>query len=74
MSKETAFPNSSLLDRMSHDSETEEMEVTFKRGGNYKYHPVSHDLWTELIESESVGKAFGYLIKSDPNITFEKLS
>jgi hypothetical protein len=40
------------------------LEVEFKSGGVYRYNGVTPDIYQQLMESESVGKAFHSLIKN----------
>jgi hypothetical protein len=47
------------------------LEVEFKSGSVYSYHPVDDAMHIELMLAESQGKYFSAKIKNDPNITAE---
>ena len=63
---------SSQISAMEHDSETEVLQITFKRGGVYEYYGVPWDVWEDLISRESVGKGFHALIRGQ--YEYKKLS
>jgi len=54
---------SSHVDTMSYKYDTEDLVVTFKRGGVYKYSGVPEEIWDEMLNAESVGKALNEHIK-----------
>jgi len=63
---------SSRIDSMEYDSDTEVLQISFKRGGVYRYENVPWNVWDQLISSTSVGKGFNTLIKGQ--FSFTKLS
>ncbi len=70
---ETFRPKSSLIDEMNFDPTNETLQVEFKRGGSYSYHPVTTEIWDTLLSRESAGKAFNELVKNVDGITFTKM-
>lgn len=40
------------------------LEIEFKSGGVYRYSGVTPDIYQQLMEGESVGKAFHALVKN----------
>lgn len=58
---------SSQIRTMGHDEATETMRVEFHNGSSYLYSPVPAALFKEIVESESVGKAFNEKIKKKPD-------
>ena len=54
---------SSNISRMSHDSETEVLEIMFANGGKYTYEGVPKNTAIQLFEADSTGKAFYSLIR-----------
>lgn len=48
--------------------------VRFNSGDTYRYKNVPREVFTEMLEAESVGKAFHRLIRSQPETyPFQKL-
>lgn len=59
---------------VQYDAETQEMEITFVRGGKYKYSNIPEDIYIVLVTAESPGKIFEQEIKSNPSkYPFEKV-
>ncbi len=54
---------SSNISRMSHDSESEILEIMFNNGTSYTYEGVSKNTAIQLFEAESIGGAFHQLIR-----------
>jgi hypothetical protein len=58
---------------VQYDAETQEMWITFVRGGKYKYSNVTEDIYIALVTAESPGRIFDQEIKSNPSkYPFEK--
>ena len=62
---------SSNLEAVGYDQDTQEMTVEFKGGGLYKYKDVPFEVYTELMDADSIGQLFHKLIRG--NYEFEKL-
>jgi hypothetical protein len=45
------------------------LTLTFSRGGQYSYRPVPYLRYLELVEAESIGKAFAALLKNAEGVT-----
>lgn len=56
---------SSNLASIGYDSENEILEVEFNHGGIYQYFDVPHDVYEELMNTESHGKYFSANIRND---------
>lgn len=57
---------SSQIESIGHDAETNKLEIEFKGGSVYRYDFVDVDLFESLIHAKSIGKFFGEKIKKDP--------
>jgi hypothetical protein len=55
---------SSNLAAVGYDPDTETLEVEFKNGSVYTYSAVPADVYNELMEADSIGRAFAALIKA----------
>ena len=56
---------SSNIASLTHDDESDELEVVFQNGGIYRYYGVEKDVYFELINSDlSIGSAFHRLIRN----------
>jgi hypothetical protein len=55
---------SSNLSEVGYDADTQVLEVQFKKGAIYQYFDVPVEVYDELMEAESIGKAFGTMIKA----------
>jgi len=55
--------NSSRIDWVEYDEETEELTIQFRRGGKYKYEGVEQDHYDNFISSPSPGKGFNQYIR-----------
>lgn len=65
-------PDSSTIKTMTYHPERMALIVDFKSGGSYLYTPVTHEVWEEILKSESAGKMFHEKIKKT-NTPWEKL-
>ena len=54
---------SSNLAEIGYDENDQTLEVKFKKGVVYQYYEVPSTTYEELIEADSVGKAFQQLVK-----------
>lgn len=66
-------PKSTRIKSLHYHKELQKLVVVFQKGGRYLYEPVREELFRELIESESVGKAFQKLIINNEIIQTYKL-
>ena len=55
---------SSNLSEVGYDADTQVLEVQFKKGAIYQYFDVPVEVYDELMEAESIGKAFSTMIKA----------
>jgi len=63
MSMDWTDVSSSAITAVGYDPETLDLTVRFTRGTEYTYSGVPADVVGLLLAAESVGKAFGTLIK-----------
>ena len=63
--------NSSRVSALQYDEWKQELIITYKRGGDYKYFNVPESEYISLIQAESVGKFINQNIK--PKYAFIKL-
>jgi len=49
---------SSLIDAIGYDTETQELTVKFKRGGVFAYEEVPKDTFQAFLNAESIGRYF----------------
>ena len=69
MPKFTIVPvDSSNIDSVGHDEETNVLRVWFARGGIYDYENVPHSLFDRLVSADSVGGEFHASIKKQPGL------
>lgn len=54
---------SSQIKSIGYDEASRELLVKFHNGGVYSYSLVPADVYEKLVASESIGKAFGSLIR-----------
>ena len=57
---------SSNIDAVGHDLNTQTLKVAFQSGGVYEYANVPLEVFQEILQAESVGKTFNRLVKSNP--------
>ncbi|KGM36202.1 KTSC domain-containing protein [Inquilinus limosus] len=62
---------SSNLAAVGHDG-ISSLDVLFKNGGHYRYQGVSSDIFVQILNADSAGKALNTLVKS-AGFPFEKL-
>jgi hypothetical protein len=64
---------SSLIETWSYDSQTQELEITFKSGSSFKYLGVSPDIISKVFDSPgSIGSKFIRFIRSNKRIQANK--
>lgn len=57
--------NSSMISTLDYDRENQELTVTFKSGGKYKYFDVPPDVFDQMSATEeSIGKFFTVNVKT----------
>ncbi len=64
---------SSNINAIGHDSETNTLVIEFKRGGKYSYNPVTEGGYRALISAPSIGKYFQESIRNNSSIEATKL-
>lgn len=64
---------SSNITHIGYDPATKELGVKFKSGKLYKYHPVTLEDYTELINADSIGGYFANHIKNKEGISYERI-
>lgn len=72
-SRTVVITDSSTIDRMEFDPNTENLLVTFNTGARYIYHPVSGVTFGAVISADSVGQRFNELVKESDDITYAKV-
>lgn len=55
--------NSSLIDRVAHDDDSDTLTIWFKGRGKYLYHAVPRAIYDALKGAESAGRLFNDQIK-----------
>jgi len=55
--------NSSMISAVGYDAESETLRVEFSSGRTYEYRPFSAELYTQFINSPSLGRFFHSTIK-----------
>lgn len=55
---------SSAISEIEYDEESQSLTVVFPHGGRYRYERVPADVHQQVMESESIGRAFQQLVKS----------
>ena len=53
-----------MISSVGYDPETQELEVTFKKGRSYTYEGVPQAEYDNLVSAQSVGKYFAANIKN----------
>lgn len=56
-------PHSSSISCCEHDDETNEMHITFASGGKHCFKDVPHEVYQEMIKSDSLGSHFHKFIR-----------
>ena len=62
---------SSSLSEVGYDPSEQRLEIRFRSGGTYEYYNVPEEVYTDLVEDDSVGKYFHAEIKDQ--YQFKKL-
>lgn len=65
-------PSSSNIAQIEYDGEQRELQVTFTKGGVYKYKDVPTEVFNMISQAESVGSAFNTLVKNG-GYSYEKV-
>jgi hypothetical protein len=65
--------DSSTIDRMEFDPNTQNLLVTFNTGSRYIYHPVSNAVFGAVVGADSVGQRFNELVKESDSIAYNKV-
>lgn len=60
---EVMHHRSSYIDETEYDHDTNALTVTFSDGSTWRYYDVPRGLYTQMITSPSVGRAFRALIR-----------
>lgn len=60
--------NSSQITHIAHNNWQQTLYIMFKNGKVYSYSPVSKDIFTEMLNSESVGGYFHKHIKTNSQL------
>jgi len=61
---EKTFINSSQIDKVEYNPETQELDITFKRGVQYRYYQVPPEIWDEVQTTASITSLFYQKIKN----------
>lgn len=64
---------SSHIQSIAHSSEHSVLEIIFKSGGVYRYHPFTEEAFREFLKAKSFGGYFHQNIIRNPRIEFFKL-
>ena len=64
--------NSSTITSIGYSSDDSQLEVEFKTGNIYLYENVSQRTYNQVINAESIGTAFNYLIR-EGGYSYKKL-
>ncbi len=64
---------SSQIDKIGYDKETEKLRVQFKNGGFYDYSNVPPEVHRALMAASSVGSFFSTVIKKNSSYPFVKV-
>lgn len=57
---------SSNIKALAHNPETNIMGVIFNSGTEYHYENIPLELYSQIVNAESVGRAFSQLVKTQP--------
>lgn len=69
---EMILVESSNIHSVGHLFSTKLLEVHFKNGTSYTFHPITEEGFKKFMESESKGKFFNEFIKNNPTVTSNK--
>jgi hypothetical protein len=65
--------DSSTIDRMEFDPNTQHLLVTFNTGTRYIYQPVPNAVFGAIVGADSVGQRFNELVKESDSIFYNKV-
>ena len=65
--------NSTNIQEIGYDETTRTMEIKFKHGGIYQYHPVTLQGYNSFLRSKSKGEFFHKNIKNNKVINSKKI-
>lgn len=71
MTEEWTHVESSMIEAVRYDEETEELWVEFKNGVRYHYFDVPYLQYRHLLDAESVGKTFNREVKHHRHVRIE---
>lgn len=72
-SRSTMVSDSSTVDKIDFDPNTDTMMVVFNTGARYVYSPVSANIYAAIVAADSVGKMLNILVKENSDINFVKV-
>ena len=64
---------SSNINSIGFDETKSLLEVEFYTGDIWQYHPVTKEIYLTMLASDSVGKEFNRLVKSNESIKSHKM-
>lgn len=64
--------NSTNIRKVGFDKDTNTMIVSFIKGDDYTYTPVTHGRYLTLLTEDSIGKAFLAGFRNDKSLTVKK--
>ncbi len=65
--------DSTNIDAIGYDKETQTLEIHFLSGGKYQYNPVPEQTWKAFNIAKSVGSFFFKYIKSNATLKVTQL-
>ena len=66
--------DSSNISKVGYDKESQTLEIHFKAGTIYQYHPVPESIHLALISADSIGGYFYKNIRNDKSIEYIQVS
>jgi hypothetical protein len=72
-SRTVVVTDSSTIDRLEYDPNTQNLVVTFNTGTRYIYHPVANAVFGAIVGADSVGQRFNELVKESDSISYSKV-
>tara|TARA_R110002020_G_scaffold26270_23_gene84906 strand:+ start:869 stop:1084 length:216 start_codon:yes stop_codon:yes gene_type:complete len=64
---------SSLIKSIGYQEETSVLEVEFNNGSVYLYAGVPEDIYDQILEADSAGKAFNNLVKTNGAYPYQRV-
>ena len=64
---------SSLIKSIGYHGDNSVLEVEFHNGAVYLYDGVPQGVYSEIVSSDSVGKAFNRLVKSEGSYPYKRV-